>query len=229
MGTTVFPEGGMMYDLTNIPAHPLYALMIRPDDVAGFILTLDGQVISSGHDLKEVREEGRTELRVRAALAARPVRARAVESASPAPWNMIIFPDGSVVDVASHPTPPTEPHTPPCRGATAAPADHADHPHAIGIRAWRALTDPATTYSAETVELLVETAERLLEAGAASGTGRADLLRVIRNAHSVWHVIRDTDPETALDLAPRLLALLRGSHPRRTADVIEWATTRRTV
>lgn len=81
----------------------------------------------------------------------------------------------------------------------------------------------ATTYTAETLELLVETAKLRLTA---DGEPFIDTLRVIRNAHSVWHRLCDDDPETDLEFAAPLLALLQG-HPRRTGDVIEWATSRR--
>ncbi|MFI6650535.1 hypothetical protein ACIBI8_23400 [Streptomyces sp. NPDC050529] len=95
----------------------------------------------------------------------------------------------------------------------------------LTVHAWLALSDPTTTRSAETLTLLLETAERRIAADAAP---HADTTRVIRNAHTLWHHLRADDPETALDLAPRLLDLLQ-DHPRRTGDVIEWAAGRRIV
>ncbi|WCD91304.1 hypothetical protein KPP03845_200265 (plasmid) [Streptomyces xanthophaeus] len=56
-------------------------------------------------------------MRIQAALAARPIRARAVEPDAPTPWNMIVCPDGAVVDVAEHPAPPAA-AAPPVRPAT---------------------------------------------------------------------------------------------------------------
>ncbi|MEU5069104.1 hypothetical protein AB0G95_34255 [Streptomyces virginiae] len=91
---------------STVPATPLYALMIRSDEEHGLALTLDGEEIATGPDIDALRAGGLAEMRVRAALAGRPVRARAVEPASPTPWNMIVCPDGTVVDVAEHPAVP---------------------------------------------------------------------------------------------------------------------------
>ncbi|MFD9271459.1 hypothetical protein ACFWB1_34500 [Streptomyces goshikiensis] len=78
----------MMRDLNTVPATPLYALMIRPGEKFGLALTIDGEEIATASDVKKLREIGLTELRVLAALAGRPVRARAVEPDFPTPWNM---------------------------------------------------------------------------------------------------------------------------------------------
>lgn len=91
---------------STVPATPLYALMIRSDEEHGLALTLDGEEIATGSDIEALRAGGLSELRVRAALAGRPVRARAVEPTCPTPWNMIVCPDGTVVDVAEHPAAP---------------------------------------------------------------------------------------------------------------------------
>ncbi len=90
------------------------------------------------------------------------------------------------------------------------------------MAAWRAVSDPETAHTPETADLLTETAEQLVAAGA----DRAETLRVIRNAHTIWHHTRDDDPETACELAPRLLDLLQDGHARRTADVLEWSAAR---
>ncbi|OKJ18455.1 hypothetical protein AMK23_35565 [Streptomyces sp. CB02130] len=87
------------------------------------------------------------------------------------------------------------------------------------MAAWRAISDP-NAHTPETADFLTETAEQLV----ATGADRTETLRVIRNAHTIWHHTRDDDPETAHELAPRLLGLLEGGHPRRTADVITWST-----
>ncbi|MFE2879230.1 hypothetical protein ACFXG6_32760 [Streptomyces roseus] len=102
---------------STVPATPLYALMIRSDEEHGLALTLDGEEIATGSDIEALRAGGLSELRVRAALAGRPVRARAVEPACPTPWNMIVCPDGTVVDVAEHPAAPA-----PVKGRPAPPA-----------------------------------------------------------------------------------------------------------
>ncbi|MFJ8570388.1 hypothetical protein [Streptomyces sp. NPDC093514] len=106
-----------MHNPGNVPATPVYALMIRSDEEHGLTLTLDGEEIATGSDTEALRAGGLSELRVRAALAGRPVRARAVEPACPTPWNMIVCPDGTVVDVAEHPAPPA-----PAEGRPAPPA-----------------------------------------------------------------------------------------------------------
>lgn len=99
---------------------------------------------------------------------------------------------------------------------------HPDTLGALTVRAWLALSDPSTARTTETLELLLEAAERRLAAGAEP---HSDTLRALRNAHSLWHHIRDDDPETALELADRLLELLQ-DHPRRRGDIIDWATSR---
>ncbi|MEU8701667.1 hypothetical protein AB0C61_29235 [Streptomyces sp. NPDC048680] len=97
-----------------------------------------------------------------------------------------------------------------------------DHPDTIGIltvHAWLALIDPATAWSAETLQLLLKVAERRFVADA---DPRTDTTRVIRNAHALWRHISVEDPETARETAAPLLALLQDD-PRRTRDVLEWA------
>ncbi|MEV7109009.1 hypothetical protein [Streptomyces atroolivaceus] len=73
-----------------------------------------------------------------------------------------------------------------------------------------------TAHTSETADFLTETAEQLVAAGA----DRTVTLRVICHAHTIWHHTRNDDPETARELAPRLLGLFQDDHPRRTADVI---------
>ncbi|MGW6650543.1 hypothetical protein AMK23_33920 [Streptomyces sp. CB02130] len=91
----------------------------------------------------------------------------------------------------------------------------------LTVAAWQAISDPDTDHTSETADFLTETAEQLVAAGA----DRAETLQVIRNAHTAWHHTRDDDPDTAWELAPRLLGLLQDGHPRCTADVITWSTT----
>ncbi|MEU8436924.1 hypothetical protein AB0F18_29275 [Streptomyces sp. NPDC029216] len=94
-----------------MPATPLYSLVISPTG-DGLVLTLDGQVLAYGADPGELRAAGRDKLIILAALAGRPIRARATEPDSPAPWWMIVTPDGGVHDVPSHPAPPLPPPRP---------------------------------------------------------------------------------------------------------------------
>lgn len=120
-----------MNDLAKIPATPLYLLMVQTDEESGLALTIDGQRIDTDSDIGNLRTKGLAELRIRAALAARPIRARAVEPAAPTPWNMIVFPDGAVTDVAEHPAPPpvAEEHKQEWAAAWAAHA--AEHPELL--------------------------------------------------------------------------------------------------
>ncbi|MFD6891820.1 hypothetical protein [Streptomyces sp. NPDC059957] len=92
-----------------IPATPLYSMMIRTDQDGGLALDIDGQALAADPDIATLRAKGLAELRIRAALAGRPVRARAVEPTAPTPWLMIVSPDGTVTDVAEHPAPPQRP------------------------------------------------------------------------------------------------------------------------
>ncbi|MCX4784625.1 hypothetical protein [Streptomyces sp. NBC_01264] len=89
-----------------IPATPLYSMMIRTDQDGGLALDIDGQTLAADPDIATLRAKGLAELRIRAALAGRPVRARAVEPTAPTPWLMIVSPDGTVTDVAEHPAAP---------------------------------------------------------------------------------------------------------------------------
>ncbi|RLU80144.1 hypothetical protein CTZ27_35435 [Streptomyces griseocarneus] len=94
------------------------------------------------------------------------------------------------------------------------------HPHTVNIlttRAWLALR--ARTEPAEVAELLVEAAELRREAKAQP---EQDTLRLIHNAHTLWHHLATQDPETARELAERLLTLLHND-PHRTHDIINWA------
>lgn len=71
---------------------------------------------------------GRLARRLWSAQAGRPVRARAVEPAAPTPWNMIVFPDGAVTDVAEHPAPPTVAEEHKQEWASVVAAHVAEHP-----------------------------------------------------------------------------------------------------
>ncbi|MFD8633740.1 hypothetical protein [Streptomyces sp. NPDC059533] len=93
-----------MFDASVVPAAPLYLLMIHPDEASGLALSIDGQQLAAGADIEELRKEGLAELTIRAALAGRPVRARAVEPDVPTPWLLVVSPDGTVTDVDEHPT-----------------------------------------------------------------------------------------------------------------------------
>ncbi|MFD8954632.1 hypothetical protein ACFV0B_37900 [Streptomyces xanthophaeus] len=97
-----------MPDESTVPAQPLYSMMIRADQESGLALDIDGQTLATDPDIAVLRAKGLAELRIRAAFAGRPVRARAVEPTALTPWLMIVSPDGSVTDVAEHPTPATE-------------------------------------------------------------------------------------------------------------------------
>ncbi|MEU2395093.1 hypothetical protein [Streptomyces sp. NPDC007369] len=104
------------------------------------------------------------------------------------------------------------------------------HPHTLNVmtlRAGLAVRSTATDGRwADTAELLIETAECRRDAGAPP----AETVRVIANAHAVWRNLRDQDPETARELASRLLdvidalALLGGEADgeARARDVVRW-------
>lgn len=93
---------------------------------------------------------------------------------------------------------------------------HPDTLGALTLRAWLALHHPAASQDAETLTLLLDTAERRL---AADVGPYADTVRVIRNAHACWRGLHAQDAETALDVAARLLVLL-DLMPNRAADVL---------
>ncbi|MFD9270937.1 hypothetical protein ACFWB1_26115 [Streptomyces goshikiensis] len=139
----------MMHDPTEIPATPLYLLMVQKDEEFGFALTIDGKRIDTDSDIGQLRANGLAELRIRAALAARPIRARAVEPAAPTPWNMIVYPDGSVTDAAEHPTvTPAEENR-----QERATADHPEHADPAPLPA---LPEPTDTPAAPVLpDLLV--------------------------------------------------------------------------
>ncbi|MFD9010388.1 hypothetical protein [Streptomyces sp. NPDC059552] len=59
--------------------------MIRSGEEHGLALTLDGAQIATGSDIEALRGGGLSELRVRAALAGRPVLDAAEHPAAPAP------------------------------------------------------------------------------------------------------------------------------------------------
>ncbi|MCM2422645.1 hypothetical protein [Streptomyces sp. RKAG293] len=98
-----------MYDPAHAPAVPCCLLVIHTGDEGHLALTLDGKRITVGSDLDELREAGRDELRIRAALAGRPLRALRIEPSPSAPFNMIIYPDGTMLDVPERPALPAEP------------------------------------------------------------------------------------------------------------------------
>ncbi|MFD0270865.1 hypothetical protein ACFVGY_30520 [Streptomyces sp. NPDC127106] len=107
------------------------------------------------------------------------------------------------------------------------------HPHTLNMMTLRAgLTVRSTAtdgHWADTAELLIETAERRRDAGAPP----AETIRVIANAHAVWRKLREQDPETARELASRLLDIidalaLLGSEDNgeaRARDVVRWMQT----
>ncbi|SCE63301.1 hypothetical protein [Streptomyces sp. OspMP-M43] len=188
----------------TIPAAPVYTITIASSGAA----MVDGvDVTAPGTDHQAARLAVLAEVRIKAAMYGRPVRAT-VKDVDGTSLPLVVDIDGTTTTLAHpHPVPATNVRA-------AAPAGPAD-PRTLTVAAWRAVSDP------ENAELLTETAERL----AAAGADRAETLRAIRNAHTVWHRIRDDDPETARELAPRLLDLLQDSHPRRTADIIAWVSS----
>ncbi|MFI6143396.1 hypothetical protein ACIBCC_35045 [Streptomyces griseus] len=197
----------------TIPAVPVYTITIASSGAA----MVDGvEVTAPGTDHQAARLAVLAEVRIKAAMYGRPVRAT-VKDVDGTSLPLVVDVDGTTTTLAHpHPVPATD-------ARAAAPAGPAD-PHAVGTlteAAWRAVSTPETAHTPETAELLTEAAEQLVAAGA----DRTETLRAIRNAHTVWHRIRDDDLETARELAPRLLDLLQDSHPRRTADIIEWLTS----
>lgn len=71
-----------------------------------------------------------------------------------------------------------------------------------------------------TTELLITTA---LRCQAARYRPEADTIRMARNAHACWHLLRREDPQAAADLAGRLADMLAtlGEDYRR-CDVLAW-------
>ncbi|MFF9922787.1 hypothetical protein ACF1HG_35345 [Streptomyces globisporus] len=197
----------------TIPLAPVYTITIASNGAA----MVDGEdVTAPGTDHQAARLAALAEVRIKAALHGRPVRATVKDTDGTA-LPLVVDIDGTTTTLAHpHPTPP----------ATATPAPPAAGPvarealGALTVAAWRAISDP-DAHTPETADFLTETAEQLVAAGA----DRTETLRVIRNAHTIWHHTRDDDADTARELAPRLLGLLQGAYPRRTADVIEWSTT----
>lgn len=277
MGAPIFParriekKATMTITYTDtIPATPVYTITIGSNGAA----MVDGEDVTAlGTSHKEARLAALAEVRIKAALHGRSVRA-IVKDRDGTTLPLIVAVDGTTTTL-SHPhpdpfvvlltdddtqpsprvpapgdtaaAPPANPPTLLLSSVAAARAagDYAeasalagqleghltaergpDHPDTLGmltVRAWLALSNPATTRSIETLTLLMKTAEKRL---AADAHPRQDTTRLIRNAHTLWHHLRDDDPETALELAPRLLDLLQ-DNPRRTGDVIEWAAGRR--
>ncbi|NUW02897.1 hypothetical protein [Streptomyces sp. CAI 127] len=198
----------------TIPLTPVYTITIASNGAA----MVDGEdVTAPGTDHQAARLAALAEVRIKAALHGRPVRATVKDTDGTA-LPLVVDIDGTTTTLAHpHPTPPaTAALAPPAAGPVAREALGA-----LTVAAWRAISDPDTAHTPETADFLTETAEQLVAAGA----DRTETLRVIRNAHTIWHHTRDDDPETARELAPRLLGLLQAGHPRRTADVIEWSTT----
>ncbi|MER8267977.1 hypothetical protein ABT007_27695 [Streptomyces griseus] len=194
----------------TIPAVPVYTITIASSGAA----MVDGvEVTAPGTDHQAARLAVLAEVRIKAAMYGRPVRAT-VKDVDGTSLPLVVDVDGTTTALA-HPHP-----VPAADARAAAPAG----PHAVGTlteAAWRAVSTPETAHTPETADLLTEAAEQL----AAAGADRTETLRAIRNAHTIWHHSRDEDPETARELAPRLLDLLQDSHPRRTADIIEWLTS----
>ncbi|MFI7142849.1 hypothetical protein ACIBQ5_35660 [Streptomyces massasporeus] len=105
------------------------------------------------------------------------------------------------------------------------------HPYTVNVmtvRAWLTLRN--TTAWAETVELLVETAQRRQETKARPA---ADTDLLIRNAHAAWRKLTKEDPESAREIAEQVLTLLVSlptdpeSPPserdaKRARDVVHW-------
>lgn len=98
------------------------------------------------------------------------------------------------------------------------------HPYTVNVmtvRAWLTLRN--TVAWAETVELLVETAQRRRETRAQP---QSDTELLIRNAHAAWRKLRQEDPESARELAEPLLNLLETIPTevgaRRARDVVHW-------
>ncbi|MCX4633085.1 hypothetical protein [Streptomyces sp. NBC_01443] len=164
---------------------------------------------------------------------------------------MIVFPDGSVPDAATHPDPPAAPPTLPRPAATptiepapASPArpprsfprttgprgrrcgprtrlgdlptavvlahrleaqleaeygpSHSDTITVLSARAWLTLIQRADPRG--TAELLLTTA---LRRQAARARPELETARAARNAHAVWRILCDQDPEGAREMAER--------------------------
>ncbi|MEW2374249.1 hypothetical protein AB0940_33580 [Streptomyces sp. NPDC006656] len=199
-----------MLDASAVPPSPLYSLVISPTG-DGLVLTLDGQVLVSGADLGELRAAGRDKLIILAALAGRPIRARATEPDSPAPWCMIVTPDGGVHDVPSHPAPPPPPPRP------AAPPSVPPTPPLVG--------PPAT---------LVPEVHRETWAALWAAHTAGDLPTAVRLAHRLEAELENAHgprhPYTITALTARAwLTLCQRTDPAATAELLITTALRRHV
>ncbi|MFE0654732.1 hypothetical protein ACFVZH_40230 [Streptomyces sp. NPDC059534] len=95
------------------------------------------------------------------------------------------------------------------------------HPHAVNMATLKAsltLRQGADWY--ETVELLVQTAQRRREADAQPVQ---DTVSAVRNAHAAWRSLAQEDTEGAAELAPLVAGMLEQlGEDRRTRDVLRW-------
>ncbi|MDA5284757.1 hypothetical protein [Streptomyces sp. Isolate_45] len=211
-----------MQDFSKVPAAPVYSLVIHHGDGGGLVLTLDGQEIADGEDLAELREAGRDRLNVLAALAGRPIRARAVDPAAPIPWCMVVSPDGEAHDVGSHPAapappprpahPPTLPPAPPRTGPPASLVPEAHRPE------WWALW---AAHAAGDLPTAVTRAYRLETALEAEHGPRHPYTITLLTARAWLTLCQDVDPAATAEL------LLTTAERRHTAGALPEVDTRR--
>ncbi|MEU7153818.1 hypothetical protein AB0B15_38260 [Streptomyces sp. NPDC045456] len=97
-------------DPDKVPATPVYTITITSSGTA----TVDGEEITTSGSADEARLAALAEVRIKAALAGRPVRAVAKDQDGSA-WPLIVAVDGTVTTLdRPHPTPPPAPaQTPP--------------------------------------------------------------------------------------------------------------------
>ncbi|MFD8025790.1 hypothetical protein ACFV6G_35925 [Streptomyces lavendulae] len=204
-----------MVDFSSVPATPIYSLLIRPGD-DGLVLTLDGDELATGSSLAELRAAGRARLTVLAALAGRPVRARAVDPESPAPWSVVVTPAGGIYDVPAHPAPP--PPQPPARPAPVPTGPPPSLVPEIHRPAWTALWAAHAAGDLATAETLAHRLELDLEADHGP---RHPYTITLLTARAWLTLCQRTDPAATADL------LVTTALRRHAARALPEADTRR--
>ncbi|MFJ9427856.1 hypothetical protein [Streptomyces sp. NPDC101249] len=108
----------MSTDPDQIPPTPVYTIMLNSSGTA----TVDGEEITSGGDVNAARLAALAEVRIKAALHGRPVRAVAKDQDGSA-WPLIVAVDGTVTTLdRPHPTPAPAPASVPAQTPPPPPA-----------------------------------------------------------------------------------------------------------
>ncbi|MFE2273343.1 hypothetical protein ACFXB4_29425 [Streptomyces lavendulae] len=172
-----------------------------------------GDELVTGSSLAELRAVGRARLTVLAALAGRPVRARAVDPESPAPWSVVVTPAGGIYDVPAHPAPP-----PPQSPARPAPVPTGPPPSLvpeIHRPAWAALWAAHAAGDLATAETLAHRLELALEVDHGP---RHPYTITLLTARAWITLCRDTDPVATVELLTTTAARRHAAHAHPDAD-----------